>query len=135
GARNVSRPPRQRSHPGQRPAGNEQNLESKSPRRRIPLPKAMNTIPIRPLLSLKLATLTALAFVMLLLNGCHWVGVHGNGHITTESRPVPNFTKAEADGAFTINWTPGPASLKITTDSNLFEYIRTDVSDDRLRLE
>ena len=95
----------------------------------------MNTIPIRPLLTLKLTTLAALALVMLFLNGCHWVGVRGNGHVTTESRPVQNFTKVEADGAFTINWTPGPTSLKITTDSNLFEYIRTDLSDDRLRLE
>ena len=95
----------------------------------------MNTIPIRPLLTLKLATLAALAFLMLLLNGCHWVGVRGNGKVKTDSRAVSNFTKLETDGAFTINWTPGPASLKITTDSNLFEYIRTDVSDDRLRIE
>jgi carbon monoxide dehydrogenase subunit G len=95
----------------------------------------MNTIPIRPLLTLKLATLAALALVMLLLNGCHWVGVHGNGKVTTDTRVVANFTKMEADGAFTINWIPGPASLKITTDSNLLEYIRTDVSDDRLRIE
>ncbi len=95
----------------------------------------MNTIPIRPLLTLKLATLAALAFLMLLLNGCHWVGVHGNGKVKTDSRAVSNFTKLETDGAFTINWTPGPASLKITTDSNLLEYIRTDVSDDRLRIE
>ena len=79
----------------------------------------MNTIPIRPLLSLKLTTVAALALVLLLLNGCHWVGVKGNGHVTTETRPVSNFTKLEADGAFTINWNPGPASLKITTDSNL----------------
>lgn len=112
-----------------------QILESKSAHSRISLLKAMNTIPIRPLLTLKLATLASLAFVMLLLNGCHWVGVHGNGHVTTENRPVPNFTKVEADGAFTINWAPGPASLKITTDSNLLEYIRTDVSGERLRLE
>jgi hypothetical protein len=95
----------------------------------------MNTIPIRPLLNLKLVTVAALALVLLLLNGCHWVGVKGNGHVTTESRPVSNFTKLEADGAFTINWSPGPASLKITTDSNLLDYIRTEVSNDRLRIE
>ena len=95
----------------------------------------MNTIPIRPLLTLKLATLAALAFVMLMASGCHWVGVNGNGHITTESRPLGNITNLEADGAFTINWSPGPASLKITTDSNLMEYIRTDVSGERLHLE
>lgn len=95
----------------------------------------MNTIPVRPLLFFKLATLAALAFLMLLLNGCHWVGVTGNGRITTESRPIGNITHIEADGAFTINWTNGPASLRITTDSNLFEYIRTETSGDRLHLE
>jgi hypothetical protein len=95
----------------------------------------MNTIPIRPLLTLKLASLASLACVSLLLSGCHWVGIRGNGHIVTETRQINNFTKVEADGAFTINWTNGPAKLSITTDDNLFEYIRTDLSDDRLRIE
>jgi type IV pilus biogenesis protein CpaD/CtpE len=95
----------------------------------------MNTIPIRPLLTLKLATLAALAFLLLLLSGCHWVGVKGNGHITTETRPIANFTRLEADGAFTINWTSGPAKLSITTDQNLLEYIRTNQSGDRLHIE
>ena len=95
----------------------------------------MNTITLRPLLTLKLATVAALAFLMLLLSGCHWVGVRGNGHVVTETRQVGNFTRVEADGAFTINWTAGPAKLSITTDENLFEYIRTDLSDDRLRIE
>jgi carbon monoxide dehydrogenase subunit G len=87
------------------------------------------------LLTLKLATLAAAAVALLLLSGCHWVGVRGNGHITTDSRPVSNFTRVEADGAFTINWSPGAPSLKITTDSNLLDYIRTDVSDDRFHIE
>ena len=95
----------------------------------------MNTIPIRPLLTLKLATLAALAFLMLFLSGCHWVGIRGNGHIVTETRQVGNFNRVEADGAFTINWTTGPAKLSITTDDNLFEYIRTNLSEDRLRIE
>ncbi|HMJ07276.1 MAG TPA: head GIN domain-containing protein [Chthoniobacterales bacterium] len=95
----------------------------------------MNTITIRPFAAVKLATLAALALALLLLNGCHWVGVHGNGNITTESRPISNFTKLQADGAFTINWTAGPAAMTIRTDSNLFEYIRTDVTDGRLRID
>ncbi len=95
----------------------------------------MNTIPIRPLLTLKLATLAAFAFLMLLISGCHWVGIYGNGKITTESRAIGNITEIEADGAFTINWSSGPARLKITTDSNLHDYIRTEVSGDRLHLE
>lgn len=94
----------------------------------------MNTIPVRPLLTLKLAMLAAAAVLMLLVSGCHW-GVHGNGRVITETRPVSNFTKLEADGAFTITWSPGSPSLKITTDSNLMEYIRSESSGDRLHLE
>ncbi|MDQ2919015.1 MAG: DUF2807 domain-containing protein [Verrucomicrobiota bacterium] len=95
----------------------------------------MNTIPVRPLLTLKLATLASLAFLTLLLSGCHWVGIRGNGHVVTETRQVGNFSRVEADGAFTITWTTGPAKLCITTDENLFEYIRTNLSEDRLRIE
>jgi uncharacterized protein YjbI with pentapeptide repeats len=95
----------------------------------------MNTLPVRPLLTLKLATLTSLAFLMLLVSGCHWVGIRGNGHVVTETRQIGNFSRLEADGAFTINWTSGPPKLSITTDENLFEYIRTNLSEDRLRIE
>jgi len=96
----------------------------------------MNTIPIRPLAAIKFATLATLAAILLLLNGCHWVGVEGNGKITTENRPVENFTKLEADGAFEVTWKAGPtASLAITTDENLMEYIRTRLSGDTLRIE
>ncbi|MEP6809515.1 MAG: head GIN domain-containing protein [Chthoniobacterales bacterium] len=95
----------------------------------------MNTITIRPFAAMKLITLAALALVLLLLNGCHWVGVKGNGRIRTETRAIQNFSRMEADGAFTVTWTTGPAALKITTDQNLFEYIRADVSDDRLRID
>jgi Putative auto-transporter adhesin, head GIN domain len=95
----------------------------------------MNTIPIRPLLTLKLATLAVLALVLLLLNGCHWVGVQGNGKVTTEERSTTGFTKVEADGAFTINWSVGAPSLRITTDGNLLNYIRTSVVNDKLRID
>lgn len=93
------------------------------------------TIPIRPLAALKLGTLALLALALLLLNGCRWVGVKGNGNVKTEDRPIGEFTKVEADGAFTINWTSGPAKLSITTDENLMEHIRTNHSGDRLHIE
>jgi len=112
-----------------------QILESEARNRCISPTNAMNTIPIRPLLTLKLATLAALAFSMLFLSGCRWVGVKGNGDVITENRVVPNFSKVEADGAFTINWTNGPAKLTITTDQNLLEYIRTSVADDKLHID
>jgi hypothetical protein len=93
------------------------------------------TIPVRPLATVKLATLGLLALALLLLSGCHWVGVKGNGDIKTEDRPIGDFTKLEADGAFTINWSNGPAKLSITTDENLMEYIRTRQSGDQLHIE
>lgn len=95
----------------------------------------MNTIPIRPLLTVKLATPAVLALVLLLLNGCRWVGVKGNGRLTTENRSVNDFTKFTADGAFEVTWTTGPAALSITTDENLMEYLRTRVSGDTLQIE
>ncbi len=116
------------------PAGS-QNFESNRSLRSISFSKAMNTIPIRPLLTLKLATLAALAFALLLMNGCHWVGVRGNGKITSESRSVENFSRVEADGAFTITWTSGSPSFHLTTDSNLMDYVRTRVSGETLHIE
>lgn len=95
----------------------------------------MNTIPIRPLLTLKLATFATFAFLVLLMSSCHYVGVQGNGHITTETRTIQNFTRVQADGAFEVIWTPGPAALSVTTDSNLMEYIHARVSGDRLLID
>jgi hypothetical protein len=95
----------------------------------------MNTIPIRPLLALKLATLAGFAFLMLLLNGCHYVGVQGNGRITTDARQIANFTRIETDGAFEVTWTPGAPAASVTTDENLIDLVRTRVSGDTLRIE
>ena len=89
----------------------------------------MNTITIRPFAAAKLLTFAALA-----LGGCHVTGIRGNGDITTENRTIPDFTSVEADGAFAITWSNAPASLKITTDSNLLSRIETGVSGTKLHL-
>ncbi|MDQ6626713.1 MAG: DUF2807 domain-containing protein [Verrucomicrobiota bacterium] len=95
----------------------------------------MNTIPIRPLLALKLATLAAFALLMLLMNSCHYVGLQGNGNITSESRQIPDFKRLQADGAMEVTWTPGAPAFSITTDSNLMEYVHARVSGDQLLIE
>ena len=95
----------------------------------------MHTIPIRPFAALKLATLTVLALVLLLLNGCHWVGERGNGKIVTDSRQIPAFTSIEADGAYEVTWSTGDPKFSVTTDENLLRYIRADVDDDKLKIE
>jgi len=88
----------------------------------------MNTISIRPFAAAKLLTFAALALV-----GCH-VGIRGNGHVITESRPVPDFTSVEAEGMFIMTWSKGPPGLSIRTDSNLLDHIETDVRGTKLRL-
>ena len=90
----------------------------------------MNTIPIRPFAAAKLLTFAALA-----LGGCHLSGIRGNGHIVTENRQVQEFTNVEAEGAFDIEWAPGPAACTITTDQNLLSHVETSMSGNKLRLE
>jgi putative autotransporter adhesin-like protein len=89
----------------------------------------MNTIPIRPFAAVKLLTFAALS-----LGGCHLSGIRGDGNITTESRPVTDFTSVEANGAFDITWSSGPASFSIKTDRNLLSHVETSVSGKKLRI-
>ena len=95
----------------------------------------MNTIPIRPFAAVKLLTLAGLALALLLLSGCRWVGVKGDGDIVTDTRKVEAFSRLEADGAFEVKWTTGAPALTITTDKNLLDYLRTRVSGDTLTIE
>lgn len=72
--------------------------------------------------------------VLLALAGCDVVGIMGNGHIVTDTRPVADFLEIEANGGFYIEWKSGPPSLSITTDQNLLQYITTENEDHQLRL-
>jgi hypothetical protein len=90
----------------------------------------MNTITIRPFAAAKLLTFAALS-----LGGCHLSGIKGNGNIVTETRPVQEFTSVEAEGAFDIEWTPGPAACTIRTDENLLRHVETSMRGSKLRLE
>ncbi|MEY2508449.1 MAG: hypothetical protein QOH01_2778 [Verrucomicrobiota bacterium] len=90
----------------------------------------MSTIPIRPFLAAKLLTFAALT-----LGGCHLTGIRGNGHLVTEDRPVTEFTSVEAEGAFDIEWVPGPSSCTIRTDENLLRHVETSMNGKKLVLE
>lgn len=68
------------------------------------------------------------------LTSCHWIGIRGNGHITTDQRTIAAFSEIEADGAFQIEWRSGAPALSITTDENLLPYIYNQNIDGRLRL-
>jgi putative autotransporter adhesin-like protein len=79
-------------------------------------------------------TIVFLAACVVLAVGCHWVGIHGNGHIKTDEHPVSAFANIDVRGAFTIEWQSGTPSLRITTDDNLLPYIDSNVSGDTLHL-
>ena len=79
-------------------------------------------------------TIAFLTGLLLLAAGCRWGGIIGNGHITTDTRDVSDFSEIEADGGFQIEWRNGPPSLAITTDQNLLQYVTNQNIDHRLRL-
>lgn len=93
------------------------------------------TIPVRPFALLKFLTLAALVLAVLLVSGCRWAGVKGNGDIKTETRQIADFTTLEASGAYEVTWTHGAPSLQITADSNLLKLIDDNLSGKKLRLE
>ncbi|HEX4653586.1 MAG TPA: DUF2807 domain-containing protein [Candidatus Udaeobacter sp.] len=77
---------------------------------------------------------TTLAACLVLVSGCRWPGVQGNGNIKTDERVVSAFANIDVRGFFEIEWQNGAPSLQITTDENLLRYIDTGVSGDTLRL-
>lgn len=68
------------------------------------------------------------------LTSCDWMGIRGNGQVSTDQRTIAAFSEIEADGAFQIEWRSGAPALSITTDKNLLRYIYNQNIDGRLRL-
>ena len=83
---------------------------------------------------MKKITIVFLAACMVLVAGCRWVGIRGNGNIKTDQRTISAFATVDASGVFTIEWRNGAPTLSITTDENLLPYIDSQVSGDTLRL-
>jgi hypothetical protein len=83
---------------------------------------------------MKRTMICLLAALALAGTSCRWLGVRGNGHITTDQRQIGEFAEIQADGMFDIVWSGGPPSLTITTDDNLLTYVRSEIHDNRLRL-
>ena len=83
---------------------------------------------------MKTITTALVAACLLLVGGCRWLGIQGNGKIQTGERPVSAFANIDARGGFEIEWQNGTPALRITTDENLFRYIESSVSGDTLRL-
>jgi Putative auto-transporter adhesin, head GIN domain len=71
---------------------------------------------------------------IVLVAGCRWIGIRGNGDIKTDERTIDAFANIRASGAFKIEWQNGAPALRITTDENLLPYIENQISGDTLRL-
>jgi hypothetical protein len=76
----------------------------------------------------------ALVLVVLGTAGCNLNRIRGNGHVTTETRSVSNFSRVDAGGYYELEWHAGPPSFRLTTDENLLGHITTSVSGDRLNI-
>jgi len=61
-------------------------------------------------------TISVLATFTILVTGCGWPGIRGNGHITTDQRTVTAFSEIESEGAFEIELRSGAPALSITTE-------------------
>jgi hypothetical protein len=84
---------------------------------------------------MKKFALVFLSFGTLVVAGCGWEGIQGNGHIVTDQRAIEDFSEIHTSGgAFKIEWRGGPPALSITTDENLLSYIETRRVDNYLEL-
>lgn len=60
--------------------------------------------------------------------------IKGNGETTTQDRKVSNFTGIKACCSFTVEVSKGAPSVRVEAESNLQEYIQTEVSSGRLKI-
>jgi len=84
-------------------------------------------------INLFLLSVTAL-YALQTLSSCNGFDCKkGSGNQTTETRKVEKFSKIDISGDYLVNIKQDTAStLSITADDNLMEYIKADVSDDKL---
>ena len=83
---------------------------------------------------MKKITISVVVACVVLIGGCRWVGLRGNGHIKTDERTIGAFANIDTSGQFQIEWQNGAPSLRIKTDENLFSYIESQISGDTLHL-
>lgn len=86
---------------------------------------------MRPLLTLLFIALFAT------LSAQNWgkrERIKGNGNTITKDRKVSGFTGIKACCSFTVEVSKGAPSVRVEAESNLQEYIRTDVSSGQLSI-
>src|ERR1700744_6233866 len=75
------------------------------------------------------------AISLLLLSSCRLMCVRGSGNMITENRAISEFTKLDVSGEYKVVLKQDSSlSLKINADDNLLKYIKTSVSNGKLRI-
>ena len=83
-------------------------------------------------------TLMILGFAMSPVHAQWWTGsekVNGNGNMTAQNRKVSEYEKVALEGSMDVELVAGKeGNLKVEAESNLMEYIVTEVSDGKLKI-
>jgi hypothetical protein len=84
----------------------------------------------------KIAILSSfLLFLMLVFQSCSMFCEKGRGKIATETRPVAEFNELNIKGQAEVFLVQGlESSVKLSIDSNLLKYIKTEVSGSKLKI-
>ncbi|MBN3034264.1 MAG: DUF2807 domain-containing protein [Bacteroidales bacterium] len=88
-----------------------------------------------PMIHLPLVVMTGL--MLIVSSGCTYglTGVKGDGNVVTRERDISSFTGLDVGGAFRVYLTQGTShQLKIETDENLHDLIRTEVKGGTLHI-
>ncbi len=87
---------------------------------------------------MKTLKLTGILLPLVILYGCYWEmaeSVSGNGDVVTEERDVPGFNGLSVAAGIDVYISQGDEEhLKVITDENLQDVIRTEVNDDVLKI-
>lgn len=68
-------------------------------------------------------------------SSCSFTGIGGSGVSKTESRSLPEFKRIATAGSVDVTAKIGtPASVGVTGDDNLLEYVTTEVTDGTLKI-
>lgn len=85
---------------------------------------------------MKTKVIAGLLLFALVITGCSFWGVRGNGRVKNTSRNVGDFQKIDVGGAFTVNVKVGVSpSVKIQAEENLIPLIKTTVRGDKLIID
>jgi hypothetical protein len=79
-----------------------------------------------------------LIVLLLFLSSCYFnfrETVYGNGKVVTEDRPADSFNRLKVSSGVDVFITQGEEeSLKVIADENLLEYIKTEITDNTLKV-